>query len=87
MARALQEHAELQLLDLSGCGMSAASCSVLAEALASCASLRSLLLRDNPLGRAGARRVLRALQQGVCASHQPAWGRVCQQLSPHARQL
>lgn len=65
MARALQDHAALQLLDLSGCGVSAATCSVLVEALASCASLRSLLLRDNPLGRAGGRRVLRALQQGA----------------------
>jgi hypothetical protein len=41
-----------------------AACAVLAEALARSRSLRQLVLRDNPVGRAGARRLLQALQQG-----------------------
>jgi Ran GTPase-activating protein (RanGAP) involved in mRNA processing and transport len=69
----MESNSSVKLLDLSGCQVSAATCLVLVETLSSNKVLEQLVLQENPLGRAGAQRLLKAVHAGelcVCVS----WG-------------
>ncbi|KAK9814708.1 hypothetical protein WJX72_010239 [[Myrmecia] bisecta] len=64
IANALESNDGIRLVDLSGNQIEGGTCSLLSEALKKNTRLQGLLLRDNPLGRAGACRLLQALHAG-----------------------
>jgi len=68
IAAAMESNSSVKLLDLSGCQVSAATCLVLVETLSSNKVLEQLVLQENPLGRAGAQRLLRAVHAGELSS-------------------
>jgi Ran GTPase-activating protein (RanGAP) involved in mRNA processing and transport len=71
IAKALEGNSSVQLLDMSGCHVSAATCLVLVETLGVNKTLERLVLQDNPLGMQGTRRLLRAVHAGGCTTAGP----------------
>ncbi|KAG2447848.1 hypothetical protein HYH02_007304 [Chlamydomonas schloesseri] len=65
LAKALKGNASLVLLDMSGDSVSGDTSLVLLDSLTDNACLRELILRDNPVGVMAARKLLKAMHQGV----------------------
>ncbi|KAG2430128.1 hypothetical protein HXX76_010227 [Chlamydomonas incerta] len=65
LAKALKVNTSLVLLDMSGDSVSGDTSLVLLDSLADNGALRELVLRDNPVGVVAARKLLKAMHQGV----------------------
>ncbi|GIL76620.1 hypothetical protein Vretifemale_6114, partial [Volvox reticuliferus] len=68
IAKALKGNTTLQVLDMSGDSVSGDTSLVLLDSLAENGALTQLVLRDNPVGVVAARKLLKALHQGVIES-------------------
>ncbi len=64
VSKALENNTSITLLDMSGNSVCSSTCVVLVETLLVNKTLTHLVLQDNPLGRSGARKLLRAVHEG-----------------------
>lgn len=62
---ALNENPTLTVLDVSGNSISTETCVVLEQLLSENNTLRQLIMRSNPLGVSGARKLLQGIRKGV----------------------